>query len=290
MQQQTSTKDDYQKRINIVIEYIDNHLNGEISLETLANVSNFSPYHFHRILKAFLGEPIGDYISRTRVETAARLLRYSDMPIKNIAYRVGYDMPSSLTKRFRQYFGISPLNFRQDRNYNIVKPFEVKSELEIKQERMEMRKSTKVLYTRLFGDYFQHNYYYIWMRLFEFAVKNGCDITHPEQFAVYHDSPKITFPENQVSDMCLVINKDVMPSGQYGVKVLAGGCYMVYSYRGPAFNLENVYDTIYGKFIPESGLQLDERPMFQKYMNDPHTTPQKDWLREIFIPVKDRNE
>ena len=43
---------------------------------------------FHRIMKAFLGEPVGTFIVRTRTEAAARLLRYSDMPIADIAYRI----------------------------------------------------------------------------------------------------------------------------------------------------------------------------------------------------------
>jgi AraC family transcriptional regulator len=101
MQQRLSTREDYSRRINIIVEYINNHLADDIDLEMLASISNFSPYHFHRITKAFLGEPIGAFVTRLRVETAARLLRYGDMPIQNIAYRVGYDVPSSLSKAFK---------------------------------------------------------------------------------------------------------------------------------------------------------------------------------------------
>lgn len=90
MQQRLSTKEEYSKRINIVVEYINNHLTEEIRLETLADISNFSLYHFHRIMRAALGEPVGAFITRMRVETAARLLRYSDMQVQDIAYHVGY--------------------------------------------------------------------------------------------------------------------------------------------------------------------------------------------------------
>lgn len=41
-------------------------------------------------MKAFLGEPIGTFIVRTRTEAAARLLRYSSTSISDIAYRIGY--------------------------------------------------------------------------------------------------------------------------------------------------------------------------------------------------------
>ncbi len=59
MEQRTSTTEEYHRCVNIVIEYINNHLGEEIDLEKLAEISHFSPYHFHRIMKAFLHEPLG---------------------------------------------------------------------------------------------------------------------------------------------------------------------------------------------------------------------------------------
>ncbi len=87
MQQKKTTKEEYQKCVNVVVEYINQHLGEDIDLKSLARISNFSPFYFHRIMKAFLGEPIGTFIVRTRTEAAARLLRYSDIPIADIAYR-----------------------------------------------------------------------------------------------------------------------------------------------------------------------------------------------------------
>ncbi len=52
MQPKLSTREEYSKRINTVVEYINNHLGEEISIDTLASISNFSPYHFHRITHA----------------------------------------------------------------------------------------------------------------------------------------------------------------------------------------------------------------------------------------------
>ena len=48
-------------------------------------------------MKAFLGEPLGAYILRVRLETAARLLRYSDLTVEQIAYSIGYEVPSYLS-------------------------------------------------------------------------------------------------------------------------------------------------------------------------------------------------
>ncbi len=62
MQQKKTTKEEYQKCVNVVVEYINQHLGEDIDLKSLARISNFSPFYFHRIMKAFLGEPIGTFI------------------------------------------------------------------------------------------------------------------------------------------------------------------------------------------------------------------------------------
>jgi len=55
MQQKKTTKEEYQKCVNVVVEYINQHLGEDIDLKSLARISNFSPFYFHRIMKAFLG-------------------------------------------------------------------------------------------------------------------------------------------------------------------------------------------------------------------------------------------
>ncbi len=71
----------YTERLNVIIEYINNNLDSNIDVKMLAKISSFSPFHFHRITRALLGEPIGAYISRTRVETAAKMIRYTNLDI-----------------------------------------------------------------------------------------------------------------------------------------------------------------------------------------------------------------
>ena len=65
---------DYVSRINKVIDYIDLHLDADLSLEELADVAQFSKYHFHRIFFAFMQETLFQYIQRLRLERAASWL------------------------------------------------------------------------------------------------------------------------------------------------------------------------------------------------------------------------
>lgn len=50
---------DYSRRMNHVLDYIDRHLDVPLELDTLAGIAHFSPYHFHRIFAAWLGETVG---------------------------------------------------------------------------------------------------------------------------------------------------------------------------------------------------------------------------------------
>ncbi|MPM72627.1 HTH-type transcriptional activator RhaS [bioreactor metagenome] len=120
MKNRLTTEEDYRRRVNLVIEYVRKNLDSEIDINILAELSAFSPFHLHRILRGYLGEPIGAFIVRTRVEAAATLLRYSDMAISDIAYRVGYGTPSSLTKAFVKQMKISPTEYRTTKNYRIM--------------------------------------------------------------------------------------------------------------------------------------------------------------------------
>lgn len=79
MNTKETTKEDYLRRINAVVEYINNHMDEEMDLKKLAGISHFSEFHFHRIFRAFQKETLASYITRIRLETAARLLCYSEL-------------------------------------------------------------------------------------------------------------------------------------------------------------------------------------------------------------------
>lgn len=110
-----TTELEYRERINRVIRYMHEHLDDPMNLNVLASVAGFSPYHFHRIFAAFVGEPVGEYIRRMRLERAAHQLRDSDLAVTQIALDAGYETPSAFTKAFKVHFGISPTEFRTTR-------------------------------------------------------------------------------------------------------------------------------------------------------------------------------
>lgn len=67
---------DYGQRVNRVIDHIHDHLADDLALEDLARIAAFSPFHFHRVFKAIVGETLFGFIQRTRIERAGGAERW----------------------------------------------------------------------------------------------------------------------------------------------------------------------------------------------------------------------
>jgi len=74
-------------------------------------VACISPFHFHRLFHAFVGETVHQYVRRLKLEQAASKLQQSDQAITDIALDAGLDTPSGFTKAFKRVLGLSPKKF-----------------------------------------------------------------------------------------------------------------------------------------------------------------------------------
>ena len=75
-----SSRPEYEKRVNRVIDHIRERLGEALTLAELARVAAFSPFHFHRIFSALAGETLFAYIQRQRIEKAAGVLAAGSRP------------------------------------------------------------------------------------------------------------------------------------------------------------------------------------------------------------------
>ncbi len=280
----------YYERINHVVQFINNHLGEELDIFKLAGVGNYSPYHFHRIMRAYLGEPLGAYIVRLRMETAVTLLLYSSEAINNIAFKVGYDNPSSFNKAFKKRFGISPIEYRKNnerllQNESSKIKFIDMENLKELQPKLKEVKTKKVIYARGLGSYGE-SAGKSWKTVCEFAEKNRLFGFNTEFIGISHDDPKVTDSDKLRYDACVVVSKEVKPEGEIGVQEILGGKYAIFTHMGPYEKLESSYDYIFGKWLPESGKELRNVPGFEKYLNAPEKTKPEKLLTEIYVPIQ----
>jgi AraC family transcriptional regulator len=291
MNVKADTQKFYFERINRVMVYINNHLGETLEMESLAEIGNYSVFHFHRIMRAYLGESLGAYIVRLRLETSVNLLRYTDLAIADVAFKVGYENPTSFNKAFKKRFGISPNEFRQNFNGLMITQsskieFNAMENLKSLQPKIKVVSPKKVIYSEVLGSYNQTPKI-AWDNVCGFAQKNRLFGFRTEFIGISQDDPKITDPDKMRYDACIVVSRDVKPEGEIGVKEIAGGKYAVFTHKGAYEKFTNSYDYIFGTWIRESGMQLRDEPCFEKYLNSPDNTKTDKLLTEIWVPVRD---
>ena len=109
-----STRLEYAARMNRVIDHIQCHLADPLDLEQLAAVACFSPFHFHRLFRAWMGETLQAFVHRLRLERAAQLLVFDRVrSISDIAMECGFSSPSSFARAFKTGFGVSAGEWRK---------------------------------------------------------------------------------------------------------------------------------------------------------------------------------
>jgi len=99
-------------KLQRAIDYIDNNLAADITIEGIAGAVAMSPYHFARLFKESTGDSPHQYVIRLRVERAKSLLRATDLPITEVAQRVGYANAGHFSSAFHRCIGFTPTQYR----------------------------------------------------------------------------------------------------------------------------------------------------------------------------------
>lgn len=95
------------------IELMHARLSEDISLDELAAEAQLSTFHFARMFKQSVGVPARVYLTRLRIEKACEMLEYSDLPVTEIAFEVGYSSNQVLARAFARQLHMSPSDYRR---------------------------------------------------------------------------------------------------------------------------------------------------------------------------------
>lgn len=106
-------KTDYHQRIRPVLRYLEANFDQPLNLEEVALQAHLSPYHFHRIFKAVVGETLGDFMRRLKMEKSASVLFYHKRSITEVALDFGFSSSQAFAKAFKQHFGLTASQVRE---------------------------------------------------------------------------------------------------------------------------------------------------------------------------------
>lgn len=101
----------YTQIVNSALQYIDDHIK-DATLDGLAIQIKMSPSYLSRLIKEKSGKNFSTYLLEARMKKAAVMLKSIDYKHYEIAFMVGYDNPKNFSRTFRQYYGMSPKEFR----------------------------------------------------------------------------------------------------------------------------------------------------------------------------------
>lgn len=99
-------------RVEAVLEFIDTHLDADLSVAVLAGVAGLSPSWFARVFADHVGASPQRHVESQRMVVAAQLLDVTDRPVVSVARAVGFADPLYFSTRFRRVVGLSPTAFR----------------------------------------------------------------------------------------------------------------------------------------------------------------------------------
>jgi AraC family transcriptional regulator len=303
-----ASRHEYERRLNLVINHVVNHLDQPLPLDTLAGIAMWSPYHFHRIFKGMMGETLADFVWRLRLERAANRLRTQpDTPITDIALDCGFATPSSFSRAFRQRFGVTASRYRSQASAMrklgkaalVPTPYPdekgagwPRSETGSKPMNVEVRHlpAYHVAYIRRLGyakGVYQEHLNTAYQQVCGWVAAQ--DLFGPDTLVigVPHDNPDVTPNDRCRYDACVTIPATVNEASDgVDIQTLADGQYAVHhiDVRDPA-EIGRAVDALYGQWLPASGYQTDDRPCLEIYRESGETPPGTRIVLDYCIPV-----
>lgn len=285
----STPRDTYAARILRVQLFIQQHLDEDLTLERLAEVAGYSPYHFHRIFRGQVGERTDDYVRRLRMEQAAHSLRYRQRSVLDVALDSGYGSHETFTRAFARTYGVTPSEYQSlDRPPSAHKEHLMSAVSDTKQDvRIERLPARRIACIRVVGPYCPDTLGPAFGRIAEWAGRNNVWGPTTQCIGVYYDDPEVTAPGKQRADVAVTISEHIHPTGDVQVQTLAGGTHAVLTHKGPYDKLGESYRWLYSVWLPDSGREPADAPPYEVYLNDACQTPPEELLTEICIPLRD---
>ena len=293
-------------RINAVIDFIENHLDENLNIEELSRVAQFSQFHFHRIFRAFMGEPLYAFITRLRVERAAALLPGSPAKITDIAFDLGFDDSATFARAFKKQFGVSASRWKADKNrkihqashalpgYNELKLNTGNDEVECTTIEDQQMPSTELFYVRYRGPYAGD--YRLFARLHRQLMEalQHAPIEWNQQsgfYVIYHDPLGITEDERlRISYGVAAASSGAAHlngSDGLGRLTITAGRYLFCRFALANHEYGRAWTTVYRDILPQRGLQPAEGYCFEHYFTDCYDQATKKTAVSIAVPVKE---
>lgn len=294
----TQGNNEYAQRIDRVIDYLRGNLNRPVKLAELANVACFSEFHFHRIFRAVSGETLNNFTNRLRLEKAARLLRYSEQSLTEIALDCGFSSSATFSRAFRAGYDTSPSQFRKSGE---IKKSKIRKELfpedeyglpmsaEEKRAAFPVRlidiPERQVAYIRVTNAFEMDRVLAALNTLIEWATSQDI-FSQGVLFGMTVDDPHVTPKHLYRYEVCFAsslpfecmegMSKLRMPAMRYAATKVSGDLH----------KLATAWDYLYRGWLINSGYEPEHAPALEVFLDKERATDWSHFDLELCLPVR----
>jgi AraC family transcriptional regulator len=281
-------------RIDDVLSHIHQSLDRPLGLKELARRAGYSPYHFHRVFHAIVGESLQQHIRRLKLERAAHQLRQTRSPVTRVASWAGYRTPESFSRAFAAHFGVAPSRFREEIHHE-APAARVRYDPEglarlsppLSMPRIPVRvdwiPTLHVAAVRHVGPYEEADE--ALEKLLRWAAGCGLLRGSPKLLGLAYDDPTITHPSRLRYDAAIVVPANARIGRGAARRTLAAGRYAVTTHRGPYATLGDAYERICGDWMELNGRALGVGPALEFYRKQPADGKMDACVTDVCMPL-----
>lgn len=270
----SKTEHDYRRRIARVIGTIVADPGAPHSVESLAAAAHFSPFHFHRLYRALTGESVAITVRRMRLAQAAHRLSNSSASVTDTAFEAGYDSPQSFARAFRDLTGLSPTGFQEQQQALTGK---------LPPVTIIERAAATVFALRHEGP--SATIPHCYKRLRQWALDRGVAWGDVTPLGIGYGDPEQD--EGFEYFAGLILPEEMVETDGLERRELDGGLYVAHRLIGPYALISPTFQTLFGGWLPQSGLEPDDRPAIEVYRNHPTLVKDDELTTDLLIPIRE---
>ncbi|SKA66816.1 AraC family transcriptional regulator [Enterovibrio nigricans] len=279
-------------RINDVLYHIHKDISRDLPAKELAEVAAYSEHHFHRVFKEVVGEPLHQYIRRTKMEYAANQLMFDPhSSVLEVASKCGFNSVSSFSRAFKSTFDVSPGAWRtrdlQTENKHYLTDPEVAAGYHrVAQHVLPTPKILDV--PERFVAYIRHTGYNrsiknAWRVLSAWAKSEGRD--DQLQFGLHHSNPAWVALEQCRYVACIEIDQPIKVRGVVNQLMIPGGLHAVFHLTGIYGELLPQISKILEQWLPHSGFKLGSTPAYVHYQKNHFLNDNEQFELDFYLPI-----
>lgn len=290
----------YRRRVNRVIDHIKDHLTEPLPIAELARLAHFSPFHFHRIFKSIVGEPLHAFIRRTRLEQAVFRMQYGPKAkLTTIALEAGFASSSDFSRAFKQAYGFSPSRFSRER---FLKDSKIRQDLmpnsgygfgklpdPSNPDRFRVRfvdwPARRIAYERVIGSFDFGRIVAAFERLMSWGQRHGL-VPGAQLLGMSPDDPDVTPMDKFQVDWCLVLPPGVKVDGEVSFGEIPANRFAVVRCAGDLNKEERAWRYLFQRWLPGSGYEPTDAPSMEVYRRTPLELGWESFDLDCYLPVR----